>query len=103
MEALRIKDVELVTQEITADNMLSGNTDVEVEFTTLDCDPLVSGITSHGSANGASSADVTFLRLHNVDYPALNEHPSHPGWMGRMDIRTWERRERERERVVTLG
>ena len=73
MDALRMKDVELVSQEITADNMLSGNTDVEVEFTTLDCDPLVSGITSHGSANGASSADVTFLRLHNVDYPALNE------------------------------
>ena len=73
MEALRIKDVEVVTQEITADNMLSGNTDVEVEFTTLDCDPLVSGITSYGSANGASSADVTFLRLHNLDYPAINK------------------------------
>ena len=46
---------------------------MEVEFTTLDCDPLVSGITSHGSANGASSADVTFLRLHSLDYPAFNE------------------------------
>ena len=37
----------------------------------LDCNPLVSGITSYGSANGASSADVSFLRQHNLDLPLL--------------------------------
>jgi hypothetical protein len=59
MDALRMKDVELVSQEITADNMLSGKTDVEVELTTLNWDPLVSGITSHGSANGLELAAQT--------------------------------------------
>ena len=48
--------------------MLPVSTDEEVEFTTLDGDPLVSGITSYGSANGASSADDTFLQPLNLDY-----------------------------------
>jgi len=63
-----IKEIELIVREIAADNMLPGSTDVEAEFTTRDCDPLVSGITSYGSANGASSADDTFLQPLNLDY-----------------------------------
>ena len=59
-----IKEIELIVREIAADNMLPGSTDVEAEFTTRDCDPLVSGITSYGSANNASGdadgAEVTY-------------------------------------------
>ncbi len=39
-----IKEIELIVREIAADNMLPGSTDMEVEFTTRDCNPLVSGI-----------------------------------------------------------
>ena len=63
-----IKEIGLIVREIAADNMLPGSTDVEVEFTTQDCDPLVSGMTSYGSANGASSADDTSLQQLNLDY-----------------------------------
>ena len=53
-------------REIAAD-MLSGSTDVEAEFTTRDCDPLVSGITSYGSANNttgdAYGAEVPLAKL----------------------------------------
>ncbi len=59
-----IKEIELIVREIAADNMLPGSTDVEAEFTIRDCDPLVSGITSYGSANNASGdaygAEVTY-------------------------------------------
>ena len=61
-------------REIAADNMLPGSTDVEAEFTTRDCDPLVSRITSYGSANsatgdayGADAAEVTYLPLAKLD------------------------------------
>ena len=51
--------------------MLPGSTDVEEEFTTRDCDPLVSGITSYGSANNATGdaygAEVTYLPLAKLD------------------------------------
>jgi hypothetical protein len=63
-----IKEVERIVRDIAADNMLPGSVDMEVEFTTQDCDPLGSGITSYGSANGASSADDTFLQPLNLDY-----------------------------------
>ena len=66
-----IKEIELIVREIAADNMLPGSTDMEVEFTTRDCDPLVSGITSYGSANNATGdahgAEVTYLPLAKLD------------------------------------
>ena len=43
-----IKEIKPFVREIAADNMLPGSTDMEVEFTTRDCDPLVPGITSYG-------------------------------------------------------
>ena len=58
-------------REIAANNMLPGSTDVEAEFTTRDSDPLVSGITSYGSANNATGdaygAEVTYLPLAKLD------------------------------------
>ena len=66
-----IKEIERIVREIAADNMLPGSTDVEAEFTTRDCDPLVSGITSYGSANNATGdaygAEVTYLPLSKLD------------------------------------
>ena len=58
-------------REIAADNMLPGSTDVEAEFITRECDPLVSGITSYGSGNNATGdaygAEVTYLPLAKLD------------------------------------
>ena len=69
-----IKEIERIVREIAADNILPGSTDVEAEFTTRDCDPLVSRITSYGSANsatgdayGADAAEVTYLPLAKLD------------------------------------